>query len=471
MTENFFIPDLLTISGGNPCNGSVLISGAKNSILSLMAASLLTNEKVTLRNVPYITDVMEMGHILIELGVNVEYFPQEKILTLHAKKIKSNVVSHRAAKFRSSYYLWGALLARFCHTEEFDSLKVCMPGGCSFGGKRPTDFHEQLIKTVFGAEITIETDEKYSYLTFHLPKKTPNRLCPIYTTAKVSHGATCHWLLSVAGSREIKMMYNASLEPEISNQVTMLQQMGLGLTGNERTGLVYDGKNNGLLKGVDFNVMPDRLETATYALLSLATKGEIEIDGINFEHCRPWISQLSQMFDKGIYISPDLTKLNLDFRNRKPFEGVIMQMSPFPGNETDLQQIWTPILAQAETPSTISDIIWPGRRSHLDEMEKFGLKAEAEVIDVISGLQNAMSNLYIRINPSNLKSAHATGTDLRGTMGLIVLAASVSGTSTIAKPGFALRGYPNLVKNFNNLGIKVTQSVDGEEIKGLPGSK
>lgn len=471
MSENFFIPDQLTITGGGPCSGSVRISGAKNSILPLMAASLLTNEKVILRNVPYISDVMEMGHILKELGVTVQYAPQDKILVLHAEKIKSNLVSHRAARFRSSYYLWGALLARFCHTEEFDSLKVCMPGGCSFGGKRPTDFHEQLIKNVFGAEINIETDNKYSYLSFNLPQKSPKKLCPIYTTTKVSHGATCHWLLSVAGSHEIKMMYNSSLEPEISNLISMLQQMGLGLTGNEKTGLVYDGTNAGLLRGVDFNVVPDRLEAATYALLSLATKGEIELDGINYEHCLPWISQLSRMFDKGIYFSPDLTKLNLDFRNRKKFDGVIMQMSPFPGNETDLQQIWTPVLAQAAGPSVISDIIWPGRQAHLPEMEKFGLKVKAEVIDVIGGQQAAMKNLYVRIKPSRLTASKASGMDLRGTMGLIVLAASAKGTSIIDNPGYALRGYPNLIRNLNNLGIKVSASKQGEEIKGLPGIK
>lgn len=471
MSENFFIPDQLTIIGGTPCTGSVHVSGAKNSILPLMAASLLTDEKVTLRNVPYISDVMEMGHILKELGVKVQYSPQEKILILHAEKIKSNVVSHRAAKFRSSYYLWGALLARFCHTGEFDSLKVCMPGGCSFGGKRPTDFHEQLIKNIFGAAIDVENDAKHAFLSFNLPQKNPKKLCPIYTTTKVSHGATCHWLLSVAGSHEIKMMYNSSLEPEISNLISMLQQMGLGLTGSERTGLVYDGTNKRLLKGVDFNVVPDRLEAATYALLSLATKGEIELDGINYEHCLPWISQLSRMFDKGIYFSPDLTKLNLDFRNRKKFGGVIMQMSPFPGNETDLQQIWTPVLAQADSPSIISDIIWPGRQAHLPEMEKFGLKAKAEIIEVISGQQTAMNNLYVNIKPSRLTAAQASGTDLRGTMGLIVLAASAAGTSKIDNPGYALRGYPNLIDNFNNLGIKVSSSKKGEEIKGLPGIK
>ena len=136
MNKNFFIPDTIKINGGKPVQGSVKISGAKNSILGLMAASILTDEEVTLRNVPYITDVLELGHILQEIGVDVKYNPEARILKLHAKKITKNVISHKAANFRASYYLWGALLARFKRTNEFNQLKVCLPGGSYCVGKR-----------------------------------------------------------------------------------------------------------------------------------------------------------------------------------------------------------------------------------------------------------------------------------------------------------------------------------------------
>ena len=355
----FFIPELLSIRGGNPVYGSVNISGAKNAILGLMAASLLTDEPVIINNVPYISDVLEMGHIMKELGVDVRYAPQKRILYLHARKITSNVISEKAVHFRASYYLWGSLLARFVHTGEFDSLKVLMPGGCSFGGKRRTDFHEQLIKSVFNAEISEEPYNSRHYLCFSLPKNKIMGGNPVYATFKASHGATYHWMLSVAGASEIKMMYNSSMEPEISNLMMMLQQMGLGLSGNERTGLIYDGKNRGLLHGGTFYAIPDRMEAATYALLAVGTKGEIQIENINFDNCRPWFSQLYNMFESGVYYSPDKTQLNLNFRNRADFSGVIMQMSPFPGMETDLQQIWTPILGQASNESFIADLIWP----------------------------------------------------------------------------------------------------------------
>lgn len=470
MTNNLFIPEQITVRGGTPVQGTIKISGAKNSILGLMAASLLTDEVVTLRNVPYISDVLEMGQIMRDIGVDVRYDPQERVLRLHTPKIIKNEISHQAANFRASYYLWGSLLARFRRTGEFDNLKVCMPGGCTFGGKRPTDFHEELIKTVFGAEINVETreNEKYSYLSFQLPKQEPAELCPIYTTFKSSHGATFHWLLSVAGSNNIKMMYNSSLEPEVSNLISMLQKMGLGLMGSERTGIIYDGTNRKLLKGVDFEVIPDRLEAATYALLALSTQGELQLEGINFEHCSPWLGQLTRMFDKGIYFSPDLTRLNLDFRNRKAFNGFIMQVTPFPGFETDLQQIWTPVMAQAKTPSIISDLIWPGRSAHLAEMEKFGIDSKFHQFDIISGQQASVKNLYIEILPSQLQAAQANGTDLRGTMSLLLIAATVNGISRINNPSFALRGYPNLLANFRNIGIDIEASTSGHNITALP---
>ena len=432
-----------------------------------MAASLLTDEPVIINNVPYISDVLEMGHIMKELGVDVRYAPQKRILYLHARKITSNVISEKAVHFRASYYLWGSLLARFVHTGEFDSLKVLMPGGCSFGGKRRTDFHEQLIKSVFNAEISEEPYNSRHYLCFSLPKNKVLGGNPVYATFKASHGATYHWMLSVAGASEIKMMYNSSMEPEISNLMMMLQQMGLGLSGNERTGLIYDGKNRGLLHGGTFYAIPDRMEAATYALLAVGTKGEIQIENINFDNCRPWFSQLYNMFESGVYYSPDKTQLNLNFRNRADFSGVIMQMSPFPGMETDLQQIWTPILGQATSESFIADLIWPGRIAHLEQMQKFGLQTEAEQREVKVSQEMSDKVLLVKIKPSQYKAADVEGMDLRGTMGLIIMAAMTEGKSKVTTPSYALRGYPNLIKNLQDLGVNISASAKGTKIEPL----
>ncbi|MDR1693726.1 MAG: hypothetical protein LBR70_00840 [Lactobacillaceae bacterium] len=467
-SESFFIPEKLSVKGGKAIKGTVEISGAKNSILGLMAAALLTDEEIVLHNVPYITDVLEMGHIMLDLGVNVQFNPEKKILYLHAKKITNNVLNDKALKFRASYYLWGSLLARFKHTNEFNSLKVCVPGGCSFGGKRPTDFHEQLIKNIFGAEITEEHDGDKNYLVFGLPKEEPENVNPIYTTAKVSHGATFHWLLSIAGTKDFKMMYNSSLEPEVSNLISMLQKMGLDVIGNESTGLVYNGKNRSLLKGGIFEVIPDRLEAATYALLALGARGTVQIKGINLDHCSPWLKQLTKVARNGIYYSLDKKEMILDFRDIDGFDGFVMQMSPYPGFETDVQQIWCAVLGLAKTDSVIVDMIWPGRSAHLLEMQKFGLQSEFWKLDVASSQNTSSEALFAHIIPSKIKPATAKGMDLRGTMGIIVLASIAKGKSTIKNPEFALRGYPNLVKNLEGLGIEVVFSKEGSCISSLP---
>ena len=145
-----------------------------------------------------------------------------------------------------------------------------------------------------------------------------------------------------------------------------------------------------------------------------------------------------------------------------------MQVTPFPGFETDLQQIWTPILAQAKTGSVISDLIWPGRSAHLEQMAKFGLQSKFYQFDVNSGQQGSVKNLYINVEPSSFHAAEAQGTDLRGTMATIMLAATAKGESTIDNPSFALRGYPNLLKNLQDLGVDISASKEGREIQALP---
>ena len=465
--NRFFIPDELYIQGGKPAIGDIEISGAKNSILGLMCAALLTNEKVTLNNVPNISDVLDLGDIMKDLGIDVKFQPAQKILTIHAKKIKKNTLSEKVLKLRASYYLWGSLLTRFKNTGEFKDLKVLLPGGCGLGEKRKTDFHENLIKDIFGAEIKEEIIRDKPYLHLILPEKEPQSLNPIYATAKVSHGATFHWLLSVAGSKNYKMMYNSSLEPEVSNLIGMLQSMGLEIDGNERTGIVHRGNKRGLLKGTEYNVIPDRLEAATYALFAFATKGAIRLKGINYEHCAPWLSQLSQINQKGIYYSDDKTEVILNFLEREKFEGVMMNISPFPGMETDVQQIWAPVLSLASSTSTIVDIIWPGRYISLEELQNFGLKSTFKQIDVDCGQGTKYKALVANIKPSKLHAGTAEGMDLRGTAALILAASMTEGKSTIIKPEYSLRGYPNFIDNLKSLGINIKTSKSGRYIDTL----
>ena len=470
-TKPLFIPKYLAIEGGHQLQGTVEISGAKNEVLGAMAAAVLTDRPVRLDNVPHISDVIDMGHIMMELGVDVGYDPDARAMRLHAEKITENRLSEKAAKFRASYYLWGSLLARFSVTGEFDSLRVRMPGGCNFKG-RATDYHFNLLQNIFGASIGKAGGET----VFTLPPARAdaardNR--PVYSTDQVSHGATFHWLLSAALSDRQKYIYNASLEPEVPHLLGMLNKMGARLRGDGTTAISSFGrKSGGLMNGGAFNIMPDRMEAGSYALMALATRGNITLDGVDLKSCRPWTNSVIEIL--GNNRGKNFTQftgdaegeaLCLDFRGQE-LDGRSFIMSPIPGKETDLQQIWTAVLATARDSSTIIDPIWPNRNMHIEEMRKFGLDCQAEQIDIDN--INTPKALKISVSPSQIRPAVAAGMDLRGTFGLLVLAAAADGKSIIESPGWALRGYPNLVKNLQGLHVHVTQSEEGTALPLLP---
>ncbi len=462
--DKFFIPNHITINGGKTLrdNAAVSISGAKNEVLGSMAAAVLTDRPVVLHNVPHISDVLDMGHIMNDLGVDIRHDPKTRVLWIHAEKISSNILSDAAYKFRASYYIWGALMARFAATGEFDRLVIKVPGGCSFGGKRAIDYHLDLMRNIFGARIkTADTT-----MELILPKRLPENKSPLYSTRKMSHGATFHWMLAAATSPQTKMIYNASMEPEVPHLLGELNKMGANLRGTGTTGIMSTGRG-GLLNGANIEIMPDRLETASYALLAMGLRDKIKLNGTDAESCRPWLNSVIEIAGKNsVSVSPDGESMSFDFSNMCEFHGQKFLMSPIPGKETDLHQIWAPVLSSAITASEIYDPIWPGRHGHLPELAKFGLDSSFEILKIKNSV--AKNALNIEIRPSLLRPAIVSGMDLRGTFGLIVAAAMANGQSDIESPSFALRGYPEMIQNLQNIGINVIQTSDGQFIKPLP---
>ena len=480
MSNELFIPDYIEVTpptGYLNTDSHIHISGAKNEVLGVMSAAVLTDQPIVLENVPHISDVLSMGNIMLDLGVKVEYSPDTRQMFLHAKEIKSNSLSDEAFKFRASYYLWGALLARFAITKEFDSLNIKTPGGCSFGGKRAINYHVDLMHNIFDARVSDKTGK----IEIKLPKKCPvfdKR--PIYSTRQVSHGATFHWMLSAATSRRDKFIYNASLEPEVSHLLGILNDMGANLRGTDHTAITSFGTGK-LLAGGNFSILPDRMETASYALLALALKDDIVLEGVDMASCRPWMNSVREIVKSDRIEMLDTCPVYHTDKIKFMFQGVeiphrTFQMSPFPGKETDLQQIWAPVLARAKGTSKLIDPIWPGRFGHLSEMEKFGINAGYRHLDIKNSV--APKALRVSVRPSHLLPANAVGMDLRGTFALIMCACMTSGyalgmwskdcISRIDKPEFALRGYPDLVKNLRKIGIGVTESESGRVVPPLP---
>jgi UDP-N-acetylglucosamine 1-carboxyvinyltransferase len=447
---DFYIPDFIEITGGRPLSdgATVRVSGAKNEVLGAMSAAILTDRPVRFDNVPYISDVADMCEIMRKIGIGADYRPAEKKLEIRARRITTNTLPDEALKFRASYYMWGAILARFVKTGEFRSLKIRIPGGCSFGGARAINYHTDLLSNMFGAELR-ESDDR---LEFVLPQSFDSAERPIYSTQQASHGATFHWLLSAALSPNLKFIYNASQEPEVPHLLEILNKMGANIRGTNTTAITNFGFSGKLLDGGEFGIMPDRMEAGFYALLAMALKSKIKLIGTDADSCRPWLNSLIDIAGAQRCVIGDGFMI-FDFRNMPDFDGRAYIMSPIPGKETDMQQCWTPILAMARTPSKIYDPIWPGRAGHLLEMAKFGIKTEGRVVEINNSV--APRAAEITIFPSKIRPAEACGMDLRGTAGLIISAAIADGTSRISNPKFALRGYPNLVENLRNIGIDV----------------
>jgi UDP-N-acetylglucosamine 1-carboxyvinyltransferase len=401
-----------------------------------------------------------MGKILIDLGVELDYDPAVKVMHLNAKNITSNKLSPEAAKFRGSYYLWGALLSRFGITGEFNSLMVHSPGGDGFSGIRKNDYHINLLENMFGAKISKTKDN----IKFSLPAKANKIASTIYSTDKPSHGATFHWMLGSALNQN-KYIYNASLEYEVPHLLGILNAMGANLRGTNSTAIgSFERKNGGLLKGGDFKIMPDRIEAGSYAIMALAARQKIIIKDMDINSCRPWLNSIIGIAGRN-RVKKTENEISFDFTNLE-FPGQRFIMSPVPGKETDLQQIWTAALGTAASQSEILDPIWIGRHEHIPEFKQFGLNADFDHIRIQS--QITPEALRIRINPSAIHSADASGTDLRGTFGAIVLATMANGTSIINEPRYALRGYPNLIYNLQKLGIVVQLSSSGTMLSPLP---
>jgi UDP-N-acetylglucosamine 1-carboxyvinyltransferase len=405
------------------------------------------------------------------IGIEIDFDPAARRLSMHAKKITSNTLPPEAAVFRASYYIWGALLARFVKTGEFGSLKILAPGGCELGGPgrkdltqkelvvlghgaspRATDYHANLMANMFGAELCESAD---GTLEFILPKKFDPAAAPIYSTTLVSHGTTFHWMLSAATSPNLKMIYNASMEPEVPHLMGILNAQGARIRGTNTTAITNLGFSGKLLSGGEFDILPDRMETGFYALLAMILRSRIKLIGTDARSCRPWLNSVIEIAGKDrCQIFKDF--MVFDFRDMGDFDGRSFIISPIPGKETDMQQLWAPVLAGAKTPSFIYDPIWTHRAGHLPELAKFGIKSESRVFEISNAAVSKA--LEISIFPSKIHAATppAVGMDLRGTPSLILAAAAAKGRSRIDSPKTALRGYPNLIENLRSIGINVS---------------
>ena len=424
----------LKIVGQGSLRGSIKISGAKNSALVLLAASLLTNEQIILENVPRLTDIEKMGDILKSLGVNL--LNQDNKLIIDSRNIFIKELPFGLVNgLRASFFCIGALLSKF------GEAKIPLPGGCDIG-KRPIDEHINGLK-LLGAEIIIEKGIVKAKINENQKKLYGTNIklkCP-------SVGATETLIMAASLAEGRTVIENAAREPEIQDLAHMLNKMGAKIYNSGKEKIIIDGVDK--LHGCTHKVIPDRIEAGTFLIAAAATSSSITISPVIPIHLKAVINKLresgSEICIKGDSITIKGKKIN----------PVDINTAPFPGFPTDLQAPFTALMSIANGKSKIKETIFENRMNHIPLLNKMGASITLD-----------KNTAYIN-GVKNLNGMTLVGSDLRSSAALIIAAIAAKNTSNIFGLEHLDRGYENFESKLSELGILVTRESREGVITGL----
>ena len=397
-------------------NGEVKISGSKNAALPIIVSTLLFKEKVTLYNVPYISDVINMIEILKDIGCIINY--ENETLNIDSTKIKKKINSKYISKLRASYYLMGALSTRM---KCFD---IDYPGGCKFT-LRPIDIH---ISSFRKLGIIIEESEKIKFSNINI-KDT------IITLPKISVGVTINIILATTISNAKVIINNASIEPEVIDLIQFLNKAGANIKHKKRK-IEINGVEK--LNPISYTVMPDRIEAASFLLLaSCIPNSSLLIKNVRYDDLKEVVVTLEEMKNKITLINDSI---KIDSPNK--IKGIEKTIAEYPSFPTDLQPILCTTLLSASSPSIITDSIYPDRISHIEELNKLG------------------GNIYfnngkIYIYPSKLNSGKVYAKDLRCGFAMIIAGILSSEYVEIEDFNYILRGYSSILDKLKSINIRI----------------
>jgi UDP-N-acetylglucosamine 1-carboxyvinyltransferase len=420
--------DRIRISGGKSLRGEIPISGAKNAALPLMAACLLTDEKLTLINAPWLADVGSMGELLRSFGVETSYvrgpgFGEGGRWELTARNIVSTTADYEIVrKMRASFLVLGPLVARF------HEAKVSLPGGCAIGA-RPVDLHLKAMEAL-GAEIVLEQG--------YVLAKAPNGLLGAHIEFPfVSVGATENTLMAAALAKGETTIANAAREPEIVDLGRCLIAMGAKILGLGGSTITVQGVP--ALHGTTHAVLPDRIETGTYAMAAAICGGEIELTGTSSDLIGSVIPLLRTA---GMSISP--TDLGISVkRNGGRLIATNVSTEVFPGFPTDLQAQFMALMTTAEGTSRITEKIFENRFMHVPELLRMGADIEVHGdTAVVHGVER-------------LKGAPVMATDLRASVSLVLAGLASEGETIINRVYHLDRGFECLEEKLSAVGAEI----------------
>jgi len=417
----------LKIKGKTILEGKVKISGAKNSALVLLAASLLTNEKVILNNVPKLSDIEKMKNILKHLGVELNSNNANNlIINSKSLHIGDNLPFELVNGLRASFFCIGPLLSRL------GEVTLALPGGCKIG-KRPIDQHITGLREL-GANIEVENGFVNAKIQGEKKKLVGSKIflsCP-------SVGATETLIMAATLAEGRTVIENAAREPEIQDLCLMLNKMGAQIQGYGDSKITIDGVEK--LSGCKHKVIPDRIEAGTFLIASAATLSSITIGPVIPNHLESVLETLKATGSKILIKGNEITI------KTKEIKAVNIKTAPFPGFPTDLQAPFTALMAIAKGNSEISETIYENRMGHVDLLNRMG--ASIQLVNNIAKIQGV----------DDLKGQNLQGTDLRSTAALIIAALSAKDTSYIGGLEHLDRGYDCFESKLNILGANITRN-------------
>ena len=424
--------DRIRLVGGNELNGEIVISGAKNAALPLMIASLLTDEPLVLQNVPRLADVKQLERILENHGVDIAVHGRRRgeadvvgqRMTFHAADIVDTTAPYElVSKMRASFWVIGPLLAR-CH-----EARVSLPGGCAIG-TRPVDLFLFGLKAL-GAEIDIDE----GYVVAKAPKG--GLIGAHITFPKVSVGATHTLLMAATLARGTTVIENAAQEPEITNVAECLVAMGAKISGIGTRTLTIEGVEK--LHGATVDVIPDRIETGTFAMAAAMTGGNVLLKGARAEHLEAALDILGR---SGVVITPETNGLRV-YRNGNGVRPVDVETDPFPGFPTDLQAQFMALMTMSSGTSQIRETIFENRYMHVAELARFGADITVD------------GQLATVHGKSQLKGAQVMATDLRASVSLVIAGLAAKGETIVNRIYHLDRGFEGLEDKLSRCGAEI----------------
>jgi len=411
----------IVINGGRPLKGEVTISGAKNSVVALIPATILADDIVTLDGVPDISDVASLIEIMTIMGAKIER--KEDSLIIDPRGVKNMPMPFgKINSLRASYYFYGSLLGRY------GQATVGLPGGCDLG-PRPIDLHLKAFEamgaamTMDGSSMKLATDGK------------PLQGANIYMDT-VSVGATINTILAAVKAEGRTVIENAAREPEIIDVVTLLNNMGAHIRGAGTDIIIIDGVPQ--LHGTRHQVIPDRIEAGTYIALAAAIGEGIQINNVLYEHLESYIAKLEEM---GVRMT--ISEDSIFVEKQTGLKAIQIKTSPYPGFATDLQQPITPLLLTAAGRGRIVDTIYEKRVNHVPELAKMGANI------------STLNDHIIYEGPNQLTGSSVKATDLRAGAALVIAGLMASGTTEITNVEYILRGYSDIIHKLTQLGADI----------------